>query len=211
MKDKIVEYVKHHKEISLKALIVFVLILIAIFFAFDNSNDEEIIIEKNSAPVAEEIVSGSGMELETVIWVDVSGQVAHPGVLELKSDTRVFEALESCGGLLEQADTSTINMAAKLHDEDKIYIPKVGEPARTGAQENMGNQVSSHINGNGLVNINTASSQDLQQLSGVGPSTAEKIISYRTSNGRFASIEDIKKVSGIGDITFAKFKEKICI
>ena len=94
-------------------------------------------------------------------------------------------------------------MAKQLEDGEQILIPAIGG----GSSDASG---ASGTN-NGKVNINTADLTTLQTLSGVGPATAQKIIDYRTANGKFKTIEDIKKVSGIGEKTFEKFKDKICV
>jgi competence protein ComEA len=120
---------------------------------------------------------------------------------------------------------SEINKATVLKDGDRIYIPSKTEVAAktpvprsagggagagvTNATESPG--TSSGGAEDGPININTADSRELQKLSGVGPSTAQKILDYREQNGRFERIEDIKKVSGIGDKTFEKLKDKLAV
>jgi competence protein ComEA len=159
------------------------------------------------------------------IVVDVGGAVANPTVLIMPEGSRVYEALESAGGLLPQADMREINRATVLKDGDRIYIPdreeaasksavppSAGGGASAGVTNATGTSGSTESGGGGaLININTADSQELQRLSGVGPSTAQKILDYREANGRFGRIEDIKKVSGIGDKTFEKFKAMLAV
>lgn len=125
-------------------------------------------------------------------------------VVELEEGSRIQDAIEAAGGLTENADLDGINRAAFVNDGDKILIPSVEEggfPYEEGAIQDS--------YGDGRININTADSGQLQEITGVGPVTAEKIISYREENGRFDSIEDIKNVSGIGDKTFEKMKDEI--
>jgi competence protein ComEA len=163
------------------------------------------------------------------IVVDVGGAVGNPAVLVLPAGSRVYEALESAGGLLPQADMSEINRAAALKDGDRIYIPSKEEtasktpvpqsagggagPGVTNAAETSGDVAAAGTSGaaGAQININTADLQELQKLSGVGPSTAQKILDYRETHGRFGRIEDIKNVSGIGDKTFEKLKEHITV
>ncbi len=180
---------------------------------------------------------GAGGELAAkdepvTIIVDVDGAVVSPGVVELSEGARVYEAIEKAGGLTSEADTTLVNKAEGLSDGDKIYIPfkekeassKVSSKS-TGKSSSLSgvvtsktgkNAVSASISGeaesgSGLININTADSDKLQQLKGVGPSTAEKIISYRQQNGSFGSIEELMNVSGIGQKTFDSLKDNITI
>ena len=209
MKDKIFEYVKYHKENTVKIVIIFCVVIFGLFICLGKDSSEEIVIEKPSATASAVLLTAAGIEDVNYIYVDLSGAVMNPGVLKLEENTRVYQAIEISGGLKAGADVSGINMAAKLKDENKIYIPEIGEKLETSAINNL--QPIPGIDNNGLIDINTANSQQLQELSGVGPSTAEKIIQYRENNGSYLVIEDIKNVSGIGDKTFAKFKDKICI
>jgi competence protein ComEA len=160
-----------------------------------------------------------------MIVVDVGGAVNNPTVITLPEGSRVYEALEAAGGALPQADMSEINRATVLKDGDRIYIPSreevaakttVPRSAGGGAGAGVTNAADSSESSaggaaDGPVNINTADSRELQTLSGVGPSTAQKILDYRETNGRFERIEDIKKVSGIGDKTFEKLKDRLAV
>lgn len=139
------------------------------------------------------------------IMVHISGAVKNPGILKINSSKRVVDALEMAGGATDDADLDKINLAAKLHDEEKIYIPKIGEVS----SNEISSLVSSGENSNaGKININTADSTELQKIPGVGAKTAEKIINYRSQNS-FSSIEDIKNVDGIGDKKFESMKDYI--
>ncbi|WP_051280214.1 helix-hairpin-helix domain-containing protein [Anaerovorax odorimutans] len=172
---------------------------------------------ENKQPV--ETTSKSG-----VIYVDITGAVVKPSVIKLPEESRVFEAVELAGGITSEGETKYINLAEKLSDGEKIYIPtkkeiKEKEEAETEQQDLI--KINGEFENNGinkksddnkqLININTADSTVLQQLTGIGPSTAEKIISYRESNGLFKKIEDLKNVNGIGDKIFEKLKNNICI
>ena len=139
------------------------------------------------------------------IMVHISGAVKNPGILKINSSKRVVDALEMAGGATDDADLDKINLAAKLHDEEKIYIPKIGEVSNN----EISSLVSSGENSNaGKININTADSTELQKIPGVGAKTAEKIINYRSQNS-FSSIDDIKNVDGIGDKKFESMKDYI--
>lgn len=149
------------------------------------------------------------------IYVDIEGLVNKPGVYKVKADTRMFEVIELAGGLLAGADVSQINQAETLYDGEKITIYEQGTLISDDivSDRNNLNQNNStdYITSDGLININNADSNGLQEIPGVGPATAEKIINYRETNGRFSSIEEIKNVNGIGDKTFEKIKDMITV
>ena len=137
------------------------------------------------------------------IFVDVKGAVKHPGVFETTKDKRVKDLIEEAGGLLDDADTSTLNLSQKVKDQMVIYVLKHGEKPK---QISDGGRSSSNTD---VININTANKEQLMKISGVGKTKAEAIISYREKNGDFKKKEDITKVHGIGKATFEKIKDKI--
>ena len=137
------------------------------------------------------------------IFVDVKGAVKHPGVFETTKDKRVKDLIEEAGGLLDDADTSTLNLSQKVKDQMVIYVLKHGEKPK---QMSDGGSSSSNTD---VININTANKEQLMKISGVGKTKAEAIISYREKNGDFKKKEDITKVHGIGKATFEKIKDKI--
>ena len=137
------------------------------------------------------------------IFVDVKGAVKHPGVFETTKDKRVKDLIEEAGGLLDDADTSTLNLSQRVKDQMVIYVLKHGEKPK---QMSDGGSSSSNTD---VININTANKEQLMKISGVGKTKAEAIISYREKNGDFKKKEDITKVRGIGKATFEKIKDKI--
>ena len=137
------------------------------------------------------------------IFVDVKGAVKHPGVFETTKDKRVKDLIEEAGGLLDDADTSTLNLSQKVKDQMVIYVLKHGEKPKQISDVGI-----SSSNGD-VININTANKEQLMKISGVGKTKAEAIISYREKNGDFKKKEDITKVRGIGKATFEKIKDKI--
>lgn len=159
--------------------------------------------------------------------VQVSGAVAQPGVYDLPQGSRVRDAIEQAGGLLPSADSAALNLAALLEDGKRLEIPSLPPvkasptftptlrpgsptaipttpPAPTIAAPPPATPV-------GLVNINTATLEELDTLPGIGPSIAQRIIDYRTANGPFKTIEEIQNVSGIGPATFDKLKDLITV
>lgn len=145
---------------------------------------------------------------EEAIKVDVTGAVASPGVVELDPDARVIDAIEAAGGQTAEADLSSINRAAKLLDGEKVHVPRVGEVPPDATDTGGGDSEAAT---SALVNINTAGLDELDELPGVGPSTAQAIIDEREQGGPFTSIEDIMRVSGIGEKKFEKLKSSIRI
>lgn len=176
------------------------------FIAGQNSDSTaEILIEQTSTETLGQVATDTDNETqqisEALIIVDVGGEVKNPGIVQLPANSRVYAAIEKAGGLKQTADTKKINLAAILNDGEKLYIPKFNEILELTSGSDFSN----------LININTANSDSLQKINGVGPSTAEKIIAYRQSNGPFKKIEEMMNISGIGEKTFAKFKSQITI
>lgn len=195
------------------ALLLFVAACV-VYQGKQNGGAEEILLteEDPGAPPEESVQSeASGSENPATIIVDVSGAVNNPSVVFLPEGGRVYEAITSAGGPRDDADLRDINRAAELRDGDKLYIPTKEEGEITASLPASAGRAEKYGDANGLININTADSQELQKLNGVGPATADKIIAYRTENGAFKAVGDIKNVSGIGEKTFEKFKDMISV
>lgn len=190
------DFIKENKEIILKIGAVVIVIVLA-FIVVTVKGDEEKPLETEEAAVVETSAAEA-------IFVDVGGEVNKPSVVELDEGSRVADAIEAAGGLTEKADVSEINRAALVSDGEKIFVPSFETEM---GESGMGGSNQGYLDDR--ININTADSEELQELTGVGPAIAERIISYREDNGRFKSIEDIKNVSGIGDKTYEKFKDDI--
>lgn len=145
-----------------------------------------------------------------VLVVHVDGCVASPGVYELAGpDLRVNDAVEAAGGLLPEADTSQMNLAAGLSDGQKVLVPARAEEGAAAAAPGGG--AASQTDAGSLVNINLATADQLQALSGVGEATARAIVEDREAHGPFSSVEDLMRVSGIGQKKFDKLKGQICV
>ena len=182
------------------------------------SAGQQTLIERSGADVSgadvpdQEEAKAAAAVLETIV-VDVSGAVVNPGVYELTDGARVSDAIEAAGGLSGDADVSILNRASKVSDGMKVTVPTQGEQVSSAGDGDTGTAASSQsaAQASGLVNINTATADELQALSGVGPSTAQAIVDDREKNGLFASAEDLMRVSGIGEKKFAKIKDSICV
>lgn len=198
-------------------IIVFLLLIIGYqYYANDSKDDAKEFLKINTAGIIdnkEKSLDENTKELEIEkateeseeIMVHISGAVNSPGILRLDSSKRVVDALDLAGGARDDADLDRVNLAARLHDEEKIYIPKVGE-----VQENMTTLASSPSSSgtSSKININSADLSELTKIPGVGEKTAQKILDYRANNS-FSSIEDIKNVPGIGDKKFESMKDYI--
>ena len=146
-----------------------------------------------------------------IITVDVKGAVKQPGVYELRSNSRVHDAINKAGGMTPEANSQSVNLAQKLTDEAVIYVAKEGEdvPAAGGSMSPTTSSASSEKPGK--VHLNRATEAELQTVSGIGQKRASDIIAYREANGPFRSVEDLKNVSGIGEKTLEKLKDAFTV
>jgi len=141
------------------------------------------------------------------IRVYVSGAVTSPDVYSIPPGSIMRDALTAAGGASGEADLNQVNLAQVLRDGDHIYVPKIGEvptPALVGVD-------STEAALSGLLNINTATAEQLEALPGIGPAIAKRIVDYRDAHGPFANIEAIQNVSGIGPTIFGQIKDLITV
>lgn len=238
MKDIISNLTKKQKIIGLIIIIIVILFifftLYKMFYSEENSenidmNETNMQDDSNETTVETEKASNSNGKLgllsdgsEGKVVIHIVGEVNTPGVYSLPEGSRINDAIKIAGGKTENADLSKINLAYILEDGVQIYVPQIGEKLgeddtfiREGAGSTGIITESSNIENSekktSKVNINTANLEKLKTLSGVGDSTAQKIIDYREKNGKFKKIEDIKNVSGIGDAKFETLKNQICV
>ena len=139
------------------------------------------------------------------VTVDVAGGVKTPGVYELPANSRVMDAITAAGGAKSGTDTSDINLARIVKDGEQIYV----EPAFVANTHVRSSPTRAVIKKSGPLNINRATSSELDSLPGIGPVLASRIVEYRKANGPFLSVDDLLKVSGIGSAKFAQFKSKV--
>ncbi len=217
-------------------IIMFLLSLTSLGFSLYNTyylsnqySKETVTLLDNSL---EESSKEETKELESIpeekYYVDIKGYVKKPGVYEVSKTSIVNDCLKLAGGLLKNADTTTINLSKPVSAAMVIYVPKKNEVIKSTTDKtttttteipnnaaipdnsNTSNDTSSATL-NLKINLNTASKEELTKLSGIGEAKAQDIIDYRNTNGSFKTIEEIKNISGIGDALFAKIKDNITI
>lgn len=200
----------------MKIKYIMVILAVSILFMGCEDAEEPIQLDKTDLPTAGPIVVEESTEKESTeektIMVFVCGEVNSPGVYEMDSDARVCDAILMAGDFTGDADIDYLNQAAGLTDGQQLYVPSEEE---TAAGISEGNTVdpggNGNLSGNGLVNINTASLQELKTLPGIGDVKAGAIISYREQNGKFTSTEDIKQVDGIKSGLYDSIKDMITV
>ena len=197
-------------------LVIILLILVIVFIAVFSFLNKKILTNGdenlNNDVDVEDIITN--LEEEDIhenqfIMIHISGQIYSPGIIELDSGSRLIDAVNLAGGLKKDADLDRINLAKRLLDEEKIYIPKIGEedtpieiPNQTIASNSGG--VESKID------INICTKEELITLPGIGEVLAGRILDYREEN-LFKTIDDIKNVSGIGEKKYDSIKELITV
>lgn len=207
------------KQKIILGIVIGIVAIFIYYYVYAKENNNEVLFE-NNAQIEENINEIDKEEFsDTTLFVHVSGAVQNEGIYELKTKTRIADAIDKAGGLKENADISNINLAYLLEDGMKIYIPSQGENkiqenimTSSGLEENnTENKIQTNNTKQTKININTATQTELESLPGIGPSTAMKIIAYRQEKGKFKSIEEIKDVSGIGDSKYNNIKDLIDI
>lgn len=173
-------------------------------------SDGSVALEETPDNIAD---TAENISADDKITVYVSGEVTSPGVVTLGKDSRIKDAVAACGDFTPLADKGRINLAQKLTDGMQVNVPALTQNSQPTADNRAANAPSASKDGSNaaMVNINTATKDELDTLPGVGPATAEKIIEYRETNGYFKSIEDIKNVRGIGEAKFSKMQSRIQI
>ena len=145
---------------------------------------------------------------QDLITVDVKGAVKSPGIYDLPVGSRVHDAVQKAGGLTDEADSKSLNLAQKISDEALVYVPTKGEEA---ASQQATSGTSPSTSKDKKVNLNKASLEELKQVKGLGGKRAQDIIDHREANGKFKSVDELKKVSGIGAKTIEKLKDYVTV
>ena len=149
--------------------------------------------------------------LEEALIVYVSGAVHNPGVYRLQPGQRLADALSAAGGATNDANVDAVNLALRVQDEKQYHIPRVGETPPPVASLTGESGTTTASSCRGLIDLNAASSTQLDTLPGIGPELANRIVAHREQNGPFAPVEQITEVSGIGPATFEKIRELVAV
>ena len=162
----------------------------------DSVSEKEVRKEEKEEPLEQDLIT-----------VDVKGAVIAPGIYDLPVGSRVNDAVQKAGGLTDQADSKSLNLAQKVSDEALVYVPTKGEEA----SQQSGSGATSSTSKEKKVNLNKASLEELKQVKGLGGKRAQDIIDHRETNGKFKSVDELKKVSGIGAKTIEKLKDYVTV
>lgn len=209
---------KDRKDKIIFAGIIFLAFLIANFFSSDGilnkftKNDEIVMVsEENSENKNKENEKNAQDLTSEDKKVYISGEVKNSGVYDIKDGDRLDDLVKRAGGLTEKADINSINLAMKLEDQMKIYIPNIDENQNINNNNLAIGEVSTTTSSqNNKINLNTATKEELMTLPNIGEKRAQAILDYRQEN-KFQKIEDIKNVSGIGEKYFEAMKDLITV
>lgn len=200
---------KFDKKLLISIILLGVILCVALYFF---TKEGESSIDLNNLYVSSNNILTEDKLEEIIIHID--GEVLNPGIIKLAAGSRIADAIEKSGGLTDNANISNVNLAYQLSDGQKVHIPNVNETDENEiTQHDAGTNIikSGDDKKAGTININTATQSELESLSGIGSSTAAKIIDYRNKNGKFKNIQDIMNVSGIGEAKFNSIKDYISI
>ena len=195
-----------------KGSVLFVCLIIGMGLFWMSRQGEE--VEEAATSLAETTILPQEVEdkttVSTVIYVDVKGEVHHPGVYQMKAENRVKDLIEAAGGFTPLADDQKLNLAQLLEDQMVIVVPKKGEEVNSEVAQAPTSQ-KKEVGKEGKVNINTATVEELKTLKGIGEKKAEAIIEYRKKNGSFKNKEELMKVRGIGKKLYESFQERVIV
>ena len=197
---------------KVKGSVLFVCLIIGMGLFWMSRQGEE--VEEAATSLAETTILPQEVEdkttVSTVIYVDVKGEVHHPGVYQMKAENRMKDLIEAAGGFTPLADDQKLNLAQLLEDQMVIVVPKKGEEVNSELAQAPTSQ-KKEVGKEGKVNINTATVEELKTLKGIGEKKAEAIIEYRKKNGSFKNKEELMKVRGIGKKLYESFQERVIV
>ena len=192
------EIVNRYKYFIIAGVVLCTILGIIVYNITANKEETEDTFLEND--ISENIVIKE--DCKNKIKVHISGEVINPGVIEIEEGARIIDAINKAGGLTEEADLTRINLAYILDDAMKIHIPNINDEEEIKIEENQTKT---------MVNINTATVEELQKVNGIGASIAQKIVQYRKEHGKFTAIEELKNVSGIGESKYDSIKDNVYV
>ena len=198
---------KNYKQILIICGLIVVIIVCTVIYFYQNKNEDYSYLEMSNDISQTNIIE----EVKAQIVVHITGQVVNPGVVKVDEGARIIDAIEAAGGATAEANLSKINLAYVLEDGMKIYVPSINEVEEIEYVTSSSGNEDKSTNKTIKVNINTATSEELQSLPGIGESIANRIITYRKENGKFSKIEDLTNVSGIGEAKFNNIKSYVFV
>lgn len=214
--EVIIEKIKEYKIIVICAVLGLALGAFFLLKPTSQTSVKETNLQAEVAAVSKDSSSEKEIKKEEkeespeqdVITVDVKGAVKSPGIYDLPVGSRVHDAVQKAGGLTDEADSKSLNLAQKVSDEALVYVPTKGEEA---ASQQAASGTTPSTSKEKKVNLNKASLEELKQVKGLGGKRAQDIIDHRETNGKFKSVDELKKVSGIGAKTIEKLKDYVTV
>ena len=208
------------KKQKIIAIAIAGIVVIGIMYFIYNKNQVKEDINIENEILVNNVITNENNTNDDIVIIHITGSVKNPGIVKLKEGSIIEDAIESAGGLTENADITKVNLAYVVEDGTKIKIPSASEED-IGDEDIIDSKSGDNIiieenavpsnNSTQTININKATEKEFETLPGIGPSLASKIIEYRNQNGKFESIEDIKNVNGIGDNKYEKIKDLITV
>lgn len=198
-------------------ILVFSLLCILIMFiVFSTKHKENIkvddIVLASSLETSKESNDTLPSRTENTIVVDIKGAISVEGTYQMKVGDRVVDVIKKAGDFTDNADKTSVNLAQKVTDEMMIYVARQDEQRSLLMSSNFrSSDTENKTEVKKKLNLNTASENDLQNISGIGKKKAEDIVAYREEHSRFSSIDELKNISGIGDKTLEKLKEEVSV
>ena len=221
---------ENKKKIIISVILIIILITAFLIYIFITNEEyssmdleatvvekSENIVESEGKNTSENVNNNQVTEDKEEIAVHITGEVKKQGIIYLEKGSRVADAIKKAGGETKNADLSQINLAYILQDGQKIYVPNKNEEIsqyiteKSGNNDTEENTTSNSNKEDKKVNINTANQSELDQLPGIGPSIAQKIIEYREENGNFKNIQELQNVKGIGNAKYEEIKDNVTV
>ena len=198
--------------LSIIAGVVAILMIIFVGREVMNSPKKEKVMVTNAVHTTRVEVESTTMMPQNC-YVDIKGEVLRPGVYEFSCESRIQEVIKKAGGFTEEADETKINLAQKITDQMQIIVPKLNASQDGGVieEDSKTNQKSLSSSKQGIVNVNTATLEELQTLKGIGKKKAEAILQYRKEHGAFHSKEDLLQVKGIGKKALEAIESQVSV